>query len=29
MEIYFSSVVEDLIVTALLVGVVFAYARDA
>lgn len=29
MEIYFSNVVEDLIVTALLVGVVFAYARDS
>ena len=29
MEIYFVNVVEDLIVTALLVGVVFAYARDS
>lgn len=29
MEIYFVKVVEDLILTALLVGVVFAYARDA
>ena len=29
MEIYFANVVEDLIVTALLVGVVFAYARDS
>lgn len=29
MEIYFTNVVEDLIVTALLVGVVFAYARDS
>jgi len=29
MEIYFSNVVEDLIVTALLIGVVFAYARDS
>ena len=29
MEIYFVNVVEDLILTALLVGVVYAYARDA
>ena len=29
MEIYFVNVVEDLILTALLVGVVFAYARDS
>ena len=29
MEIYFVNVVEDLIVTALLVGVVFAFARDS
>ena len=29
MEIYFTKVVEDLIVTALLVGMVFAYARDS
>ena len=29
MEIYFSNVVEDLIVTTLLVGIVFAYARDS
>ena len=29
METYFVNVVEDLILTALLVGVVFAYARDA
>jgi len=29
MEVYFVNVVEDLILTALLVGVVYAYARDA
>ncbi len=29
MEIYFTNVVEDLIVTALLVGLVWAYARDS
>ena len=29
MEIYFVNVVEDLILTALLVGVVYAYGRDA